>query len=49
MSISIELFLLVVSVLLFFSLLVGKTGHKYGVPTLLLFLLIGILAGTDGL
>ena len=49
MTISTELFLLVASVLLFFSLLIGKTGHKYGVPTLLLFLMIGIMAGTDGL
>mgnify|MGYP000927207091 CR=1 FL=1 len=49
MSISIELFLLVASVLLFLSLIVGKTGHRFGVPTLLLFLFIGILAGNDGL
>ena len=49
MNISFELFLLIGSLLLFLSLLVGKTGYKYGVPTLLLFLLIGCLAGTDGL
>ena len=49
MTISFELFLLIGSLLLFLSLLVGKTGYKYGVPTLLLFLLIGCLAGTDGL
>jgi cell volume regulation protein A len=46
---SIEIFLLIASVLLFFSLIVGKTGYRFGVPTLLLFLLIGVLAGSDGL
>lgn len=49
MIISIELFILIGSVLLFFSLIVGKTGYKFGVPTLLLFLLIGIGAGSEGL
>lgn len=49
MDIPIELFLLGGSVLLFISLLVGKTGSRFGVPTLLLFLFIGVLAGTDGL
>ena len=47
--ISIELFLLLISVLLFVSLLVGKMGSRFGVPTLLLFLLIGMLSGSDGL
>ena len=49
MQISIELFILIASILLFFSILVGKTGYRFGVPTLLLFLLIGIGAGSDGL
>lgn len=49
MNLSINLFLLIASILLFFSLLIGKTGSRYGVPTLLLFLLIGIIAGHDGL
>lgn len=49
MHISIEITLFVVAILLFFSLVVGKAGHKYGVPTLLIFLFIGIFAGTDGL
>jgi len=49
MNLSIELFLLIASILLFFSLMIGKAGSKYGVPTLLLFLLIGIIAGSDGL
>lgn len=49
MNISVELFLLVISILIFVSLLVGKMGSRFGVPTLLLFLLIGVLFGTDGL
>ncbi len=49
MNIPIETFLLVGSILLFISLLVGKTGSRFGVPTLLLFLFIGVLAGSDGL
>lgn len=49
MNLSIELFILVASVLLFFSLIVGKTGYKFGVPVLLLFLFIGFAAGSDGL
>jgi cell volume regulation protein A len=49
MSLSFEIFLLITSILLFFSLLAGKTGYKFGVPTLLLFLFIGIGAGSGGL
>lgn len=49
MNMSIDLFILLASVLLFFSLVVGKTGNRFGVPTLLLFLLIGIGAGSEGL
>lgn len=49
MTLTVELFLLIVSVLLFVSLLVGKMGSRFGVPTLLLFLLIGVLFGSDGL
>ena len=49
MMISVELFLLLISVLVFISLLVGKMGSRFGVPTLLLFLLLGVLFGNDGL
>lgn len=49
MPITTEHFLLVGSLLLFFSLIAGKTGYKFGVPTLLLFLIVGMCAGTDGL
>ena len=41
--------LLVGSILLFVSIVVGKTGYRFGVPTLLLFLVVGMLFGSDGL
>ncbi|MFT3934586.1 MAG: potassium/proton antiporter [Chitinophagaceae bacterium] len=41
--------LLIGSVLLLISIIAGKTTGRLGVPTLLLFLLIGILAGSEGL
>ncbi len=49
MNFQIELLILVIAILLFFSLVVGKAGHRFGVPTLLIFLLIGMLSGSDGL
>lgn len=48
MNITIENVLLVGSLLLLISILAGKTSYKFGVPTLLLFLVIGMLAGSDG-
>ena len=48
-DISIETFLLVGSIMLFVSLLVGKTGSRFGVPILLLFLFIGVACGSEGL
>lgn len=41
--------LLVGSILLFVSIVVGKTGYRFGVPALLLFLVVGMLFGSDGL
>lgn len=41
--------LLICSVLLFVSIVVSKTGYKVGIPTLLLFLGVGMLFGSDGL
>ena len=38
-----------ISLLMFVSILVAKIGTKFGVPTMLLFLVIGMLAGEDGL
>mgnify|MGYP003625096834 FL=1 len=49
MNITTENILLVGSILLFISIVVGKTSYKFGVPTLLLFLGIGMLAGSDGI
>ncbi|MCF8714437.1 potassium/proton antiporter [Joostella atrarenae] len=49
MNLTIENILLVGSLLLLISILAGKTSYKFGVPTLLLFLGIGMLAGSDGI
>lgn len=49
MKISIELFLLVMSVLLFVALITSKAGFRLGVPTLLLFLVVGMLFGAEGI
>jgi len=49
MDLTIENILLVGSLLLFVSIIAGKTSYKFGVPTLLLFLAIGMLAGSDGI
>lgn len=35
--------------LIFISILISKTGYKFGIPTLLLFLFTGMIFGTDGL
>lgn len=49
MNLTIENIVLVGSILLFLSIIVGKTSYKFGVPTLILFLAIGMLAGSDGI
>ncbi|CAN5413753.1 potassium/proton antiporter [soil metagenome] len=41
--------LLIGSFLFLLSIFAGKTSYKFGVPTLLLFLFIGILAGSEGI
>lgn len=41
--------LLIGSLLLLLSIIAGKTTSKLGVPTLLFFLIIGILAGSEGI
>jgi cell volume regulation protein A len=48
MSFSPENILLLGSVLLFVSIIASKTSFKLGVPTLILFLVVGMLAGSDG-
>ncbi len=40
---------LIGSILVFTAILVSRTGNKFGVPSLLIFLLVGMLFGSDGL
>lgn len=47
MNFTTENFLLIGSLLLFISLIAGKTSFRLGVPTLIFFLLVGMLAGTS--
>jgi cell volume regulation protein A len=49
MNLTTENILLVGSILLFVSLFVGKTSFKFGIPVLVLFLAIGMLAGSEGI
>ena len=44
-----ENILLIGAVLIFSSILISKTGYRFGIPTLLLFLLVGMGFGSDGL
>lgn len=41
--------MLIASVLLLISIVAGKTTSRLGVPTLIFFLIVGILAGSEGL
>ncbi len=41
--------LLISSVLIFCSILISKAGYRFGLPSLLLFLVAGMLFGSDGL
>lgn len=47
MTLTINNILLIGSLLVFLSLLASRTT-KYGIPTLILFLAVGMLAGSDG-
>lgn len=49
MNISIENILLIGSFLLLISIIAGKTSYRFGVPTLVLFLAVGMLAGSEGI
>jgi cell volume regulation protein A len=48
MTFSSENVLLLGSILLFVSIVASKTSFKLGIPTLILFLIVGMLAGSDG-
>ncbi len=49
MHLTTENILLVGSILLIVSIFAGKTSPRLGVPTLILFLIIGMLAGSEGI
>jgi cell volume regulation protein A len=49
MNITIDNIILIGSILLFISILAGKTSFRLGVPTLILFVIVGMLAGSEGL
>ncbi len=49
MTITTENILLIGSVIVFISVLAGKTSFRIGVPTLIFFLAIGMLAGSEGI
>ena len=49
MNLTTENILLVGSILLFISLFAGKTSYKFGIPVLIFFLAIGMLAGSEGI
>jgi cell volume regulation protein A len=49
MPVTIEIILLLGSVLILFSVFASKLSEKFAVPSLLLFLIIGMLAGSEGI
>lgn len=49
MTFTSENVLLILSVLIFSSILISKAGYRFGLPSLLLFLVAGMLFGVDGL
>jgi potassium/hydrogen antiporter len=48
MTLSTENILFIGSILLFISIFAGKTSYRVGIPVLILFLAIGMLAGSEG-
>lgn len=49
MLITTQNILLIGSILLFVSIIIGKTGIRLGLPVLLLFLIVGMAVGEDGI
>ena len=45
----VEFILLILSLLFFVSIIADKIGYKFGVPALLLFLVVGMIFGSDGI
>lgn len=48
MNIQLEIILFGLSILFLISIIAGKASSRFGVPALLLFLSVGMLAGSDG-
>ncbi|SFG15154.1 potassium/proton antiporter [Prevotella sp. KH2C16] len=48
MTLSTENIFLLGSILVLVSILISKTGYRFGIPTLLLFLFTGMIFGSDG-
>ena len=44
-----EQFIFIGSLLLFLSIIISKTSNRIGIPSLIFFLLIGMLAGSEGI
>ncbi len=44
-----EVAMLVAAIMIFGSILISRTGYRFGIPVLLMFLIAGMLFGTDGL
>ena len=49
MDLNIGNILLIGSILLIISVLAGKTSYRFGVPVLIFFVIIGMLAGSEGI
>lgn len=48
MELTLDNILLIGSILLILSILAGKSSYRFGIPTLIIFVAIGMLAGSDG-
>lgn len=46
---NLAIFLLVFAIIIFLCILTNKISHKIGIPTLLLFILLGTVFGSDGI
>jgi cell volume regulation protein A len=49
MNLTTENILLIGSILLIISVFAGKTSYRFGVPTLVFFMGVGMLAGSEGI
>lgn len=49
MNLTSENILLIGSILLFLSLIAGKTSFRFGIPVLVFFIAVGMLAGSEGI